>query len=221
MNGLKFLVMLLRVLVLLGIVVFAYYFPAAAGVLLALVLLIALCSIIGSFLLFLGMRKLFRYNGRIKCISCDGRPLKLARICPSCHTPTLFSLDTLHSDKAAQYLAMQVAIIFTKADGSVEESEKEFLKSALNLFQLSEEEADSLLKWLNGDEELKLDALSYEGLSLEARRDLLDLAASVIVTDEEVDEAEESLFYELVDILQFKKKSAKKILGYKRDLLMC
>jgi uncharacterized membrane protein YebE (DUF533 family) len=108
------------------LVFLAYRFPYVVLVLLVLAVLAALAGLGLSF----AARYALRMRLRTRCVACDHRPLRVARICPNCHTPLL--AGTIRELPPHVRLAvLHSAVALAWASGRAADDERSYLEALL------------------------------------------------------------------------------------------
>jgi hypothetical protein len=179
-----------------GLVALAYYAPWIAATLLVLVWLGAVTSL----LVVYGMRRAFRWRARVSCSNCTYRPLRIARICPECHTPVLLA-DIRKAPEHLRPALHQTATCMAGAAGPPSETTRSFLKA------------------LTGDAELEAEKVATaqqillpQALSTGDSELILRVAASMAVADRRMEEVERSTYFAIAQRLPLPKRRARALL---------
>lgn len=186
-----------------GMVALAYYAPWIAATVLALFWLGAVTALIVVY----GMRRAFRWRARVSCSTCTYRPLRIARICPECHTPVLLA-DIRKAPEHLRPVLHQTATCMAQAAGPPSEDTRSFLKALTGVSELDPGATDKA-------EQILLPGALSDGES----ELILRVAASLAVADRRMEDAERSTYFAIAQRLPVPKRRARALLReYERQI---
>ena len=195
----------IRIALALGMVFLGYQLPYVA---LGILIFGMAIGCIGLAIIWL-LRRSFRRRNRIECAKCDYRPLKIARICPKCHTPTLVeSIRGLPPSSCDAIIGTAVSMAW--ADGNVEQQEQNYLDTIIDTSTLSEDRKITLREYVQNG--MSISDLETKDLSSKDKEQVINIAASIMVADGVILESEERVYEELVKLFGFNEKRSRRIL---------
>lgn len=195
-----------------GVAALGWYAPWVALGLLVLAVIAGAAVLVGSVVVV----RAFNSRARQECAKCDYRPLRIARICPRCHTPTLVA-STRHVAPATAEAMVRTAIAAAWVDGEVTPAERDYLAAILDGVALAPAAATTLRDAALAG--MDLAAIGAAAVPAAERERLLETAASMIVADEVVSTREQQFFDDLAAALEISPRRARGILRRSRAAL--
>jgi uncharacterized membrane protein YebE (DUF533 family) len=189
-----------------GIAALGYYAPWVALGLLLLAVVAGASVLVASIFVVRAVRS----RSRQACARCDYRPLRIARICPKCHTPTLVT-STRHVAPATAEAMVRTAIAAAWIDGEVTPAERDYLAAILDGVTLDPAVTTAMREAAGAG--LAPAAIGAAAVPAAERERILETAASMIVADEVVSSREQRFFDELAAALEISQRRARGILA--------
>ncbi len=121
------------------------------------------------------------------CPVCNYRPLKIARICPKCHTPTLVAVAQQVGPEARTAL-VDTAIAVAWSDGTLAANESAYLEGVIKATDLPDDNKAKLRA--RAQSGLKVQDIALPELGHGDSVHILEAAAALIACDGEIVEAE-------------------------------
>jgi uncharacterized membrane protein YebE (DUF533 family) len=121
---------------------------------------------------------------------------------------------TLSGDACTETLALLIIVAW--ADGKVEDNEKEGIRAASQVFNLTKELRERLAQLL--DKPMKVEELLFDGLSARDKAFAYVAAAWLTNVDEDVDEKEKQVLDQVATLFKYSNERRKELEQIARDL---
>jgi tellurite resistance protein len=188
------------------LVLLAYQLPYVMLALLVLIL-VAAC---GGLILSILARRAVRMRLRTRCVVCDAMPLKIARICPQCHTPLLAATVRELPPHVCQAV-IQSATALAWASGDISPAERGYLLALLKVARVEDDQRQQLQDQIAGG--LSLGDLKLPPLTRDESQQVLQAAAALVTVDGSLLPAEATAYNQLAAKLGIAPASAKTTLA--------
>jgi hypothetical protein len=197
-----------RVAAAVGFAALGHYVPEVGVVVLVLLLLASGAGLVAGFIVL----RLLRTRARRQCSACDFRPLRAARICARCKTPTLAGAVAgmpLHVRRSV----LQVVVAAAWDGGHVGSAQAAFVSALIRGSELPETEKEQLQHLLC--EGLAVEAVDVGGVGTHGLR-ALEVAASVLTVEDDEPELDAGRYRLLAARLGVPRPQALRILKQQR-----